>query len=173
MRQNLFSTEVRRSNWHGALGQSHQSPLFFPLCFARSLVLRVGLVYAQLFGHRESRCLPFVFPCGPKFPQLQNLPCDSGRFSNFSRNFRRIRRYFREFYCLIGKRCCIRVRSDSAFFRRYSCRHITILCLPRLLRVREEVVLLEAASADQQNPELKLTPTRHAVGRGVSQLSNP
>lgn len=173
MRQGLFSRAVRRSSWHGAPGREHPSPSHLPLCLARSFILRVGPVGAQLFGCHTIRCLPLVDPCETKFSQLQNPPCDSGRFSISHRNFKCIYSCFCEFCCLIGGICCIKVCRNSASFQRHSCRRITILCLLHLLRAHEAVVLLAAASAAQQNPERKLALTRHTAVLGVRQLSNP
>ncbi len=177
MRQSLSSRAVRQTNWLGTpvRGRGRPSPSGSPLYFARSLALCVGLVYAQLFGYHESRCLPVNDSCVPEFPRLKKLPCELGGFSISACNLRCIWRVFSECCCLNGWRCCITVRSDSTFPQRHSCRYIAILCLPHLLRAHEAVVLPEGAGIAQQNLELKLAPTRHrhVAGRGVSQLSNP
>lgn len=141
--------------------------------FAQPPVLRAGTVYALPWAHPEGRCLPLICPDDREQRALKNLPCELGRFLTSACKFGCNTRCFGEFYGLIGERCCITVRSGSAFTQRHSCRHIAILCLSYLLRAHEAVVLPEVGGTAQQNRELMLAPTRHAVGRGVSQPSNP
>jgi hypothetical protein len=175
MWQRLFSRAVRQTNWLGTpfRGRGCPSASCFPLCFTRPPALRVGLVYAQLFGYHNSRCLPLINPCVLKSSRLKNLPCPLGGFSILGCDLRCICRYFGGFCCLNGRRCCIRVRYDSAFPQRHSCRHIAILCLPHIFRVHEAVVLPEAASTARRKPGRRLVPIHPAAEGGVQQLSNP